>query len=246
MFDKKGSIYKPKNEKVKIWRFLDFTKFVSILDTKSLFFSRLDLLGDPFEGSYPKFIFDNKKHLRGTGLEHVDTFLELSSKFRRHFAVNCWHINDYESAGMWSLYLKNKDGVAIQTTFNGLADSFKKTAERISIGQVNYIDYDQESFPIGNISHPVFHKRKSFEHEKELRAVIWKLPKPVKNKINLDETPINLGIYVPVTIKTLIKKIYVAPNSPNWFHELVKSIAKKYKLDIPVLKSDLDKPAIFK
>ena len=165
--------HKPENENIKIWRFLDFTKFVSVLDTKSLFFSRLDLLGDPFEGSYPKFIYDNKKHFKGIEKKLVNIMLKKSSQFRRHFAVNCWHINEYESAGMWSLYLKNKDGVAIQTTFKGLADSYKKTKEYITIGQVNYIDYDQEGFSIGNVFHPIFHKRKSFEHEKELRATIW-------------------------------------------------------------------------
>ena len=29
-----------------LWRYMDFTKFVSLLDTSSLFFSRADLLGD--------------------------------------------------------------------------------------------------------------------------------------------------------------------------------------------------------
>jgi hypothetical protein len=30
---------------------MDFTKYVSMLDSGSLFFARADLLGDPFEGS---------------------------------------------------------------------------------------------------------------------------------------------------------------------------------------------------
>src|SRR3954466_4331681 len=37
-----------------IWRYMDFTKFVDLLDSKRLFFSRGDLLGDPFECSYPR------------------------------------------------------------------------------------------------------------------------------------------------------------------------------------------------
>jgi len=36
-----------------IWRFMDFTKFVSLLETNSLFFCRLDKLGDPFGGINP-------------------------------------------------------------------------------------------------------------------------------------------------------------------------------------------------
>ena len=36
---------------VPIWRYMDIAKFLSLLDKQSLFFSRLDHLGDPFEGS---------------------------------------------------------------------------------------------------------------------------------------------------------------------------------------------------
>lgn len=41
-------------ERKKIWRYMDFTKFASMLEKKELFFARADKLGDPFEGSYPK------------------------------------------------------------------------------------------------------------------------------------------------------------------------------------------------
>jgi hypothetical protein len=37
---------KPEDENAKIWRYMDFTKFVSLLDTKSLYFTRVDRLGD--------------------------------------------------------------------------------------------------------------------------------------------------------------------------------------------------------
>ena len=37
-----------------LWRYMDFTKFVSLLETRTLFLARADKLGDPFEGSVPK------------------------------------------------------------------------------------------------------------------------------------------------------------------------------------------------
>ena len=36
-------------------------------------------------------------------------------------AVNCWHINEHESAAMWDLYLKSNEGIAIQSTYQKLA-----------------------------------------------------------------------------------------------------------------------------
>lgn len=35
-----------------IWRFMSYTKFLACLNKNSLFFSRYDKLGDPFEGAY--------------------------------------------------------------------------------------------------------------------------------------------------------------------------------------------------
>lgn len=44
----------PGDREIKIWRYMDFTKLVFSLEESGLFFSRLDRLGDPFEGSVPR------------------------------------------------------------------------------------------------------------------------------------------------------------------------------------------------
>ena len=48
----------PQNLQIKIWRYMDFTKFVSMLENKGIFFPSLAMFDDPFEGSYSK---GNKK-----------------------------------------------------------------------------------------------------------------------------------------------------------------------------------------
>ncbi len=45
-----------------LWRYMDFTKFVAMLVTKSLYLTRVDKLGelgDRFEGSFPKGMGSN-------------------------------------------------------------------------------------------------------------------------------------------------------------------------------------------
>ena len=39
------------DEEQKVWRYLDFTKFLSLLDKNALFFSRIDRLTDKYEGA---------------------------------------------------------------------------------------------------------------------------------------------------------------------------------------------------
>jgi len=36
---------------MKVWRYIDLAKFVSMLETQSIYFSRMDLFSDPFEGA---------------------------------------------------------------------------------------------------------------------------------------------------------------------------------------------------
>jgi hypothetical protein len=55
-------VFEPPPENTKIWRFMSFHKFVSMVTNGSLYFSRLDKLGDPFEGLYTnaRIQFDEK------------------------------------------------------------------------------------------------------------------------------------------------------------------------------------------
>jgi hypothetical protein len=56
------SVFKePEDREIKIWRYMDFTKLVFSLEESGLFFSRLDRLGDPFEGSVPRKNLDTRR-----------------------------------------------------------------------------------------------------------------------------------------------------------------------------------------
>ena len=43
------------------------------------------------------------------------------------------------------------------------------------VGMVSYIDYESETFSDDNVLNYVIHKRRSFEYEKEVRAMRWLL-----------------------------------------------------------------------
>ena len=48
------SFKEPEDVEAKIWRYLDLAKFLAMIEKKTLFFCRIDKLGDPFEGSRPR------------------------------------------------------------------------------------------------------------------------------------------------------------------------------------------------
>jgi len=223
---------------------MDFAKFVSLLDSQSLFFSRSDLLGDSFEFSYPKA---NYNAFSGTPQsENNDFFLWVSRIFAKELFVSCWVMNEYESTAMWGLYTKSDEGIAIQTTYGRLRDGLRDCPHknRLDIGMVNYVNYDVDRINDQNILQFIFHKRLQFAHERELRAVIWLTstdapfivydPETVKEPENAPT-----GLAVPIKPQELIEKISISPRAPSWFGQLVESIIKRFGINCPVIQSSL-------
>jgi hypothetical protein len=238
---------KPVSNNAKIWRYLDFTKFVSLLDKSALFFSRADKLGDPFEGSYPKANVElrpqvYKDKVPPDVINHAPEFNKLLVK---HTFINCWHLNRYESAAMWKLYLKSNEGIAIRSTFSRLKSCLNAEKRDIFIGKVQYVDYEKDLLSEVHTLLPFVHKRKSFAHEHELRALIQEFRYKRNGEIDWSKPPFDEGIYIKVNLETLIDKIYLAPTSPKWLVELVKSVTGLYKLNKEVLQSTLDDVPVY-
>ena len=229
---------------VVLWRYMDLIKFVSILKEQTLFFTRADKLGDPFEGAWPnpsrealQKLFKRLTHLnhhRDTALQAVRNYIKMLSRFT---FINCWHKSDHESAAMWKLYTKDDNGIAIKTNFDSLAKSFI-SSEVIHIGKISYIDYDLADIFSDQWCFGAFLcKRKSYEHEREVRAII-QIP-PTADEQAGDGKRIVYPQDICVDLSCLIKEVIVSPYAPNWHLELIKSVAACYKLAAPVVRSAL-------
>lgn len=216
-----------------LWRYMDFTKYISLLDRRALFFARADTLDDPYEGS----VTAATPRLPG---EHTGGLVALRRAMRSNIFVNCWHESDNESAAMWKLYARDA-GIAVRSTFTSLARSIQ-TEHSIYIGRVKYIDYVADPMPTKNIFTPFLHKRRSFEHEREVRAISqdWKGEEFYKELL-----PQGDGRYYETDVQSLISEVVVAPFCQDWLFELVASATKKYGLTICVKRSILERPPIF-
>lgn len=250
---------------VKLWRYMDFTKLVSLLQKRALFFPSARALQkiDPWEGTEFKreldFRIENTIYLMKTFTKEEVTYERLKMKIESWKSgteysidtsfISCWHYNITESAAMWRLYLKSNEGISIQTDIDSFKLAFKDTDYKVYIGIVRYKNYETDisysgydmtkiKYPSNNDFLPLVHKRNNYEHEKEYRAII---SFPLENNKEPTETEKQQGgIFVPVDLKLLIKKIILAPGSPEWFKELVEETLKTYKLDVEVVRSVVD------
>lgn len=225
----------PSDPQIKLWRYLDFTKFVSMLEKKAMFFVFTEFLNDPFEGATSAI----NKHLRPSIFEKK--FFETNinrAKLRSRVAISSWHMNTHESAAMWLLYAQTKEAVCIQTTYAKLRNALPQV---FKIYQMNYVDYNSNYIPEYHPLTPFVFKRQSFEHEHELRAIIDmdEADSDIHEFLGIEAS--QYGIYKYISLKDLVHTVYVAPESPDWFYELVISVCKTYCLEnVHVVRSSLE------
>lgn len=257
----------PEDRDVKIWRFMDFTKFVELLQSSQLFFARADLLGDPFEGSISRLSINDRKYRAekfGQEIQGVKSAVVQLAGFdgklwdsieadsytlkwdAEWMFISCWHMNPVESSAMWQLYAPSGQGVAIQSTYRKLR---KSLPDKVYVGEVQYICYETDFIDLKNSFSPFLCKRKSFSHESELRALYsnppYYLRKDEKNGQEIraaahHERNTEAGTSFDIDINQLIENIYVSPLAEPWYAKLVETITKNYDCIVPVKQSSLD------
>ena len=251
--------FTPPADDTVLWRYMDFTKFVSLLDRSELFFARADKLEDPFEGSFTV----KNEELYAAALEKQyeeqwwmyrlsdsspeKDLLRWAASLkddRKRILICCWHESSHESAAMWRLYARETDGIAIKTDFSSFKQSLRSD-EDIYIGKVDYVDYEHYRIPENNLFNPYLYKRQDFNHEREVRAIATTFPKSA-DEINQPPKICDMGQYYEVDLSLLIKEVIVAPYADEWFLELVQSVVvSRYELEVPVVRSNLAQKPIW-
>lgn len=236
------TVFPPKGN-CTLWRYTDLTKLLSLLENRQLFFSRSDQFDDPYEGALSRAgvtLFRQDAQRTGMPMETVELMIQNTPQFRESVFVSCWHASEHESAAMWRLYLQSPEGVAIRTNHERLCTALKKSPLSARTSMVQYIDYEAVPIPMNNLLFPFVHKRLSFAHEAELRAIIW-----AWEDVNRTQIPEGASsVCVDVIPENLIEAIHVSPRAPLWFGQLVEQLMRRYSLEVPVVRSSLyDRPA---
>lgn len=156
-------------------------------------------------------------------------------------------MNDHESEAMWQLYSTSSESIAIQTSFAKMVECLP---DDVHLASIEYLDFEKDYSPRANALENVVKKRKSFEHERELRAMIWSREhsreRELKGNYRLLE-PTEGGMKVPVDLPELIESIRVNPSAPGWFVGAVTDLVGRYQPSLSkcVMKSDLLKDPVF-
>lgn len=227
------------DENLAIYRYLGFDKFVHMIETNSLKFVRCKEWEDPHEGKihrdeinyYNSLIEDRSE--RGAPVGIPESLKKFSSETLNYTFGTSWSLaNDHDA--MWRIYSSDKRGLMIKSTLKKIESSIKNISLKpncclfYSIGKVTY-DKKKEC----NNLEGWFNKRRAFDHEQEVRAVIRvSAPAPMITGYFGGKVT-----YSPIT-SALIDEVVIDPRASDWHVESVRSYCKSKEID-KVSKSSL-------
>lgn len=137
----------PENLDSRVYRYLSLEKFLSLLNSSSLYFSSVSELDDSHEAAFPPKEIERRAQLWGEYHSHnfgKYVYPGIMARFR----INCWTINENESDALWKLYTGlNHVGVAISSSYRKLQD-LKGCGDEWHIGCIKYIDQNFDMFDL--------------------------------------------------------------------------------------------------
>jgi hypothetical protein len=143
----------PPPDDTPVWRYMDFTKYVDLLESRSLFIVRGNLMNDPYEGAIPKGHLQGRLNELASLQGRLPTAEEIYREAHTHrdyIYISRWHASEGESAAMWKLYAKSNDAVAIKTTFGRLREIALRLGKEwhwAGASEVFYYDHHEKTMP---------------------------------------------------------------------------------------------------
>lgn len=224
------------NDDQKLWRYMDLSKLVSMLDKQEIWLAKTDTVKDKHEGRIPDEIKERLstayKEFSDNDKSPVRDEEDFEDYLRKNTFISCWHKNTDENMVMWEIYARDINTVAIQTTVGRIKRSVLNDQLRGHSLILQNIAYQQSDEVRGELLYEqyFFRKRRHFEFEKEVRISLdtYSTKNPTKN------TP--SGYELKTNINELIENILVHPDSEDWFLDAVSSVVKKYSINTSVLR----------
>jgi hypothetical protein len=248
-------------EEIIVRRYITLNKFFSLLDT-GLWFSRIDNFADPFEGIVSgetlRRRWDTWHYSEAEGdplpYDWNDYGRAKDKIIRKQSFASCWRWGGNESDVFWSAYIGDDPGLAIETSLENLISVIEGVDRDVVIGKVNYRDYrgrrdklgdDQEDLPSDHHLLRVFHKRKGFQDEQELRLVTREQVEDIEYDCNEGKNfsitvSAKPGLNVEVNPLDLIDRIILSPETSGWVIDTLTERLNMEGLDVDLLRSYLD------
>ena len=213
-------------------RHLDLAKYLDLLRSSEMYFRRADKFADKYEGKMPagmrQALFDSGPE-RSNMRTHPDVW---DRRTRVGNYLNCWNLSGKDNMALWQLYGGAANSVVVTSTVDKLIKVACQWDRDMYLHKVKYINHLKPTdMVVGTWSDLLRYKHEAYAFEDELRFVI-----PQQGE-GWEDNPEDLRL--PVDLNELIRTVVVAPESKDWFYDIVKDVTEKYGVKQPVHRSML-------
>lgn len=213
-----------------LWRYLSFSRFKQLVESKELFFSRTDLFSDFREGALPAKTaekdFNSIKAQTGNAAEAaglINILGALNGMASKNWYASCWNENTVESNLMWRSYggPRPADGVdfqfkvAIKTTVGNVREAIRLSSGqgKLVVNKVTYYDSINEDPFDGcdgiDTEKLCYIKPQEYRNENEVRFALHIQPSQPNITTMADMQHGPIGHRVEIDLTSFIDALYI-------------------------------------
>lgn len=215
----------------KIWRYMSVARLHDLLLNKRLSFSLPKRFEDQLEGAYTnqnvyKLLTEIKQAdstIAPSVFQQLFLLAEDINPYCESIYISCWQLAETESMAMWKNYADFGEGIAIQTRYRQLKNILNG---KFYIGLVTYCE--DQALPDEALQR-FFCKRKSYEDEREIRALYFNKNRYLKIK-NRSSVKAGDFYYHFINPRALIERIIISPYASDETIQSVKDISQRYDI----------------
>jgi hypothetical protein len=196
------------------------SQFSALLETRSLHFTRADLLPDHFVDHINDATLKATPGMTANSARGAVGLMRIA---RQAVFVNCWYASRFDAPEIWEKYGGVNNSVAIKSSIASLRRTLEPASQKVYLSNVSYIDYGSEPLPLGNAFLSALHKEKQFQSEREVRALFLEARREEETFIPGPEG----GIDVQIEVGSLIEDVEVAPGSNVEFRTRVENMRER-------------------
>jgi hypothetical protein len=243
----KGS-KEPDKDKV-IWRYMSLDKYLDVLLTESIKFTKVSIAADQLETSLMLnrlekngSLIGGERILKGANL-HID-------RIRKSHYISCWTGKDHECRSLWFSYLGgSRLGVAVKTTVGQFLQSVNWGSYGYNCREVVYRDdfEDPEELQINTTL--INTKALAYSSEAEIRfSINEQLINIPEGDISSKNPPIAINpetlpkvIPLGLNLESLVNELWVSPYCEDWQIDAISEITYKLSPELRerIKRSDL-------
>lgn len=233
-----------------VWKYMDIQKLEDIVNRRRLYMRPFWRTNDVAEGEVPwgnrwqlQIASENTAAKTGGGKSFHDSIREENERKKLMWVMSSWTVKEVEDVGMWNSYTTTGSGVAIKTRYCAVKRAIRAWPENmgkgIVIGKVKYIDIGRERMQDYDIwgkgqvevdtLMPLFHKRKEFSGERELRIAREIDPdrEPEMTEVEMTEGRCRQRAthgYIWEDPGELIEEVVLGPETEEWIANSIRSM----------------------